>query len=575
MARKPARARATPHSRKKSAARDRAALSPDEQWAAELEQRLLDDSHPFQRAAIEDPGRRVSFLVGRGGGKTTALRARALIKMARIPRARIIYAATSRPEAERLNWESLKQLIDQLGARDDFAFNEGKLRCTCKRTGSTYELVGIDDKKEVNKYRGQPFNEVQVDETASHNPMLLEMFLDRAVGPRLGERKGCIVLAGTPGHMLSGRFYDATRKDSERHRPYAQRDDADFAKWIGWSSHAWSMLDVLALPGAATLYPALILNWEEALVEKAEQQWSDNNPIWMREYLGLWASDHTTSMYAYQARGEDGALFNRWMPYGERKLEGLPMLKAAIAALPRDRRDWLYGYGFDLGSRDPFALVIFAFSPSDSRRRFWHVFSFEKRRMHPRTIAELLIGPEAAAKALRGEVYTELGGVFGLTGWPVASAVDQAGLGDMILDELANVYGIKLKPAQKRDKPGAIEVFNGDLVDRRMFVLADSTLEQQLITLQWKPDEYGLPKEDKAVANHSADAATYIRTELGAMFTGASDPVDEAQEGDRHAAKAGPAPSKSDDRWGEAPISSKRGGEFNSLLRDSNFKHIG
>jgi hypothetical protein len=585
MGRKKSSAPAKPHSRKKSAARDVAALTLDEQWAAGVRDSLLADCHPWQRDAVLDPARRVSMLVGRGGGKTTVLRVRALIKMTSIPRARIIYAATSRPEAERLNWEPLKELIDQLGLRDEFTFNEGKLRCTCKRTGATYQLVGIDDKKEVNKYRGQPFNEVQVDETASHDTVLLEMFLDRAVGPRLGERNGCIVLAGTPGHILYGRFYDVTRKGSELHRPYRDRELPEFKNWIKWSSHAWNMLDVLALPNAAARYPALLLNWEAALVEKERQCWSDQNPIWMREYLGLWARDDTTSMYAYRARDEHGALFNRWEPLAGRKLEGVAQLEAAIAALPDlddERAEWFFGYGIDLGARDPFALNIAAFSPTDPRRHYYHVFSFERRRMHPRKIAELLIGPEAVATILRGDIPEEFGGLFGLTGWPIAIVADLAGLGETVIDALAEEYGIKIRAAEKKGKHGAIEVVNGDLVDQRASIMADTPLEEQMSSLQWKPDEYGHPKEDKAAANHSADSWTYIRTELGAMFSAAPPPADEpAEEGDR------PAPTKAEakakkraaptakDTWDDKPVRSKRkGGEFNALLQNSNFSHI-
>src|SRR5689334_20040977 len=164
-------------------------MSLDEQWAAGVRETLLADCHPWQRDAALDPARRVSLLVGRGGGKTTVKRVRALIKITSIKRARVLYAATSGPEAERLNWEPLKQLIDELGLRDEFTFRESDRVCTCKRTGGTYQLVGIDDKKEVNKWRGQPFDEVQVDEAASHDIKLLEVFLDRAIGPRLGERK--------------------------------------------------------------------------------------------------------------------------------------------------------------------------------------------------------------------------------------------------------------------------------------------------------------------------------------------------------------------------------------------------
>ena len=126
-------------------------MDVDHTWAFAIQQRLVEDCHPFQRDAVLDAALRVAILAGRGGGKTVVLRVRALCKMVAIPRARIIYAATSRPEAERLNWEPLKELIDQLGLRDEFTFNEGKLRCTCKRTGATYQLVGIDDKKEDRK----------------------------------------------------------------------------------------------------------------------------------------------------------------------------------------------------------------------------------------------------------------------------------------------------------------------------------------------------------------------------------------------------------------------------------------
>jgi len=564
-------------------------MSLDEQWAAGLRDRLLDDCHPYQRDAVLDDALRIGILAGRGGGKTVVLRVRALLKMIAKPRARIIYAATSRPEAERLNWEPLKELVDQLGVRDEFSFNEGKLRCTCKRTGATYQLVGIDDKKEVNKYRGQPFDEVQVDETASHDIALLELFLDRAVGPRLGERNGCIVLAGTPGHILRGRFYEATRKGSELHRPYALRDDPDYAGWIGWSSHAWNIQTVLALPNAASRYPAMVANWNAALLEKKRQVWGDKNPVWLREYLGLWASDHTTSMYAYQAHDEDGKLFNRWEPLDDLKLEPadwgdttktIQVLKRAIAALPKEHDDYLYGYGADLGSRDPFALTIKAFSPSDPWRRFFHVFSFERRRMYPAKIADLLIGPEAAELARRGQTY-EAGGLFGLTGWPVSAVADLAGLGEMILDELSKIYGIVFKAAVKKDKPGAIEVCNGDLVDGRAYVLGDSPLEEQLSTLQWKPDEYDQPKEDKAAANHSADSWTYIRADLGGMFSG----VPAAKEGEipprPQVGRPAKAPKKSQssttkiDNWGDAPVTAGRRGEYSGLLRDNDFKHIG
>lgn len=576
MARSKHPERAKPHARKKAEARDRLAMSPDEEWAENLSDQMLAACHPYQRDAVEDPSLRLSLLIGRGGGKTTTKRVRAVKKISRIRRARVAYVATSRPEAERLNWEPTIEMLDQLGELDNFEMTYSKMILTCKRTGGTYQFFGADDKAEVNKLRGQPFNEFQVDECASHDLTLFENMLDRAITARLGERHGCIVLGGTPGHVLRGRFYDVTRPGSDMHRPYRDRDDPMFKDWIKWSSHHWNMLDIMALPEAKQRYEALVLNWEAALVEKERQQWSDDNPIWMREYLGKWAADHTTSMYQYRAHVA-GKLFNRWEPFGNKKLEGLMQIKAAIAALPKDLTDPLFGYGIDLGSRDPFALNILAFSPDDKQRRFFHVFSFEKRRMYANEIAKLLIGDEAVSIAMQGGVYTELGGLFGITGWPPAIVADLAGLGETLIDELANIYGIRIKAAEKKGKYGAIELVNGDLVDGRMVIIGDTPLEEQFATLQWKPDEYGLLKEDRAAQNHSADSLTYIRTEIGAMFAAqaAEDKKGGSGSGTPSEAREKPGkpkpPPPKKDEWSDQPVRSRASGEFDSLLDQGAF----
>jgi hypothetical protein len=89
---------------------------------------------------------------------------------------------------------------------------------------------------------------------------------------------------------------------------------------------------------------------------------------------------------------------------------------------------------------------------------------------------------------------------------------DTAGLGDALVEELSNVYGLRVTPAKKKDKHDAIELFNGDLVDGRIKVLKGSSLEDQLLSLQWAIDDFGKLKESKAQANHSTDAAIYART---------------------------------------------------------------
>jgi hypothetical protein len=585
---------AKPHSRAKARARDVAAVDPDVAWAKGISDRLIADCHPYQVDAVLDPARRISMLAGRGGGKTTVFRVRALRKLTGRRRARVAYVATSRPEAERLNWEPTKELISQLGEMDNFDFAEQKMRLTCKRTGGTYQFFGADDKREINKLRGQPFDEFQPDEAASFDPVLLEDMIDRAVGPRLGERDGCIVIGGTPGHVLYGLFYDVTRPGSDQHRPYRERNDPAFKDWIGWSSHDWDLFDIMALPNAAKRYPAMAKNYADALLTKARKKWGDDNPIWLREYRRRWAADNTTTMYAYRAHDEHGAPFNQWDPLGwsaldwdayrsmefpEQATRAVTMARTAIAKVPRELQgELLFGFGMDLGARDPFALNVRAFSPSDPERRFWHVCSFDRRKMYARLIAELLIGPVAVAKVLRGETYDDedLGGLFRVTGWPVAIVADLAALGETIIDELQNVYGIKIKAAEKKGKFGAIEVVNGDFADRRAYILAGSELERQLSTLQWKPDEYGQPKEDRSARNDHADSDTYIRTEIGRMFAGVGEkPDDQAEAEDRKRSPSKkPAPPPPKDPWGDKPRGRRARGEFDSLMADDDFSGL-
>jgi hypothetical protein len=96
---------------------------------------------------------------------------------------------------------------------------------------------------------------------------------------------------------------------------------------------------------------------------------------------------------------------------------------------------------------------------------------------------------------------------------------DMTHIGGAVLDELLNVYGIRIAPAEQKTKNAAIEIFNGDLIDGRIKILKGSVLEEQVATLQWQPDEFGFLKSPKGVADHSADAAVYSKRLIGHLFS--------------------------------------------------------
>lgn len=495
------------------------------------EERVLDSAHAKQRQMILDPGRRVCALVGRGGGKTTGVRARYVRRLMGTPNARCLYVATTRSQAEEFMWAPLKDLLEKLEVAAKF--NETKLKCTILRNGSTLRLVGADNKRDIDKLRGQPFHEVWIDEAASYPTSLLENLIFRIIGPRLGDYGGMLGLVGTPSHILRGTFYDATRNGSEVSRAWADRDLEEFKDWLGWSCHKWSLKD-----GAEEI-PTMRRLWREAQIEKKANQWSDDNPVWRREFLGQWAADNADSVFAYRPHLEDGRAWNQWDP--ERDDRGFAILPPG---------DWNYVYGMDMGHSDPFALVVFAYDQKEKVLR--HVYEFGDRGMYAKTIAQKLIGFELDHEAVEG--------LYGITGYPIGNVADTAGLGGAILEELSQVYGLQVKAAEKKNKNDAIVGFNGDLVDGKVLILKGSKLEEQLQDLQWDTDDFGNVKENKSQRNDFTDAAIYARREIMALFGETSEPVVLAPRPGSRAALDAAIEERNEST-----------GEFDDLLTDGSF----
>lgn len=500
--------RAAPHERAQA---ERRVLSPDEKWAAKIRERILADCHPFQRDAVIDPSRRYSILVGRGGGKTTTFRARAALKMTGLRRAEILYLALTEDHALDLNWEPLQDMNEHYGL--ELRFNKSELTATCKRTGSKYMMGGMENDTYIEQFRGKSRDELQVDEAASQNNERLVKLTRRIVGPRLvkADRKGCIGLGGSAGHDLNGEFYDATRPGSLHHAPYRDRHKPGYEPKY-WSSHHWTNADVYELPNARELYTELFAQWEEALLEKHEAQWSDDNPIWMREYLAIWASDLTGRVFQYRPT------VHQWDPFKGEKLEGVPGLRLAIAELAAmGVKDLHFVVSADGGHADPFALNVLAFSPTDPRRRIWHVMFVERTGWYANMVADLTVGPESVARVLAHQPHEPLGGVLGVTNWPDAMVMDTDG---STLAELKNIYGLQFKKAdrERNAKKGKIELVNGEFHEERLFIIKNSPLEEQLGQLQWKEDINGQLKEDPRQANHSTDTLLYGRDEIAILF---------------------------------------------------------
>ena len=468
------------------------------------EERLLEQCHPKQRGFVEDPHRRVVALVGRGGGKTSGISARFARRMGGTRKAKCLYVATTRDQAIELMWEPLKNICKELNI--PARFHETKLRCEFTDTGSTLRLVGADDKRQIEKYRGMPFHEVWIDEAASYPLKLLEHLIKRIIAPRLGDYNGMLGLVGTPGHVLAGEFYEASRPGSPRNRPYEDRDKPEYANWVSWSLHKWTLAD------GAPYVPALARLWEEAKIVKEDEGWSDDNPVWLREYCGIWAADDTDHVYRYRIHNEEGQLWNQWDP----EIDTVTRL----AKFPEGIGEPCFCYGMDFGHTDPTAFNVFAYSMSDPKKRLFHMWGFSKREMFLRQIAEVLIGEDPndpdetdPTKHVKWPNHEKPGGLIGHTGWPHGSVADPKGLARGYIAELNKVYRIPVKLADQKSKFESIELTNGDFIDGRILILKGSELEEQLLGLQWAVDDLNQVKEDTRQRNDHCDTLIYARRE--------------------------------------------------------------
>lgn len=499
------------------------AYTPDE--IAVVDRRIRATCHPKQADFVFDPSSYLSLLTGRGAGKTTAGLMRLLRRSISTVDANCLFIAATREAAKRLVWRDLRRLLEKLHLRAKFS--EATLTVEL-RNGARIMLFGADDRKDVNKLRGLTYHEVVVDETASISDSILAELLDDVIGPRM---IGALALIGTPGKVLAGMFFDVTRPGSDQHRPWKDRDLAEYAEWIGWSSHAWTVRD-----GAAHGIAEMQIFLAKALEKKLQKGWSDTNPHWLREYEGQWVGDDSTLVYAFQPY-KDGRDWNVWDPERDRN---------GFAILPEAFTDWGFGIGVDVGFKDAMAIEVYAFAYSDPSRTLYHVFEVYRQRLYAKAIAQLLIGD-----ALDHDAY---GGIIGAIGWPVAMVGDFAGSGGALLTELSEVYGISITAADKpyKYKGNSIELTNSMLHEGQIKLLKDSGVATEMSTLQWVVDQYGKRTENKAQNNHGSDATLYLRDAIASLLPNAGALQDETRGKGQRPRDADPPPRQLEPERGDA-----------------------
>jgi len=408
-------------------------VAPPKQQATarvqETEYRFMKELFPEQVAFVNDDSKRVAALCTRRAGKTTALVYKAIRTCLRFPGALIPYIALSRDHARDLFWAPLKELNARYGF--GFTFNETQLAATAPN-GCRIILLGASKTDDIERLRGPKYPLVMLDEAASFGTHI-ETLIISIVGPALRDLGGQMVMTGTPGSICAGFFYEVTSG--------AKRN---------WSVHNWSLLNNPHLPDDA----------KDLELIREEEGLSEEDPRYIREYLGKWVQDNESLVYRYSA---------------ERNLFEL---------LP-EREEWMHVLGIDLGTIDSTAFSIGAFSLQDLNYYVLQTHAHQKMAVYE--IAEYI-------KKL-DETYEF-----------VAKVADTGGLGKMVVQELNQRHALNVQPAEKKSKFDFIEHMNSDFLLGRIKIRSGDELCNEYQRLIWDSDRKG---EHPNRPNHRADATLY------------------------------------------------------------------
>lgn len=404
----------------------------------------------------DDKGRRKAVLGSRRAGKTEMWARILTMNGMQHPRSLQRVWSHARLRAKELLWDQFRYLHGRHGIAVQTNETELSVRFP---NDAVIRLVGADKDKEVQKKRGDKTLYEVLLEVQSWDQMLLKKTVEDVVSPSLFDLDGTVCLEGTPGPIPVGYWFevsggeDAARTWNSVHRPE-------------WRVHRWTMLDNPFLADARR-------KLEE---EKKSRRWTDDNPTYVREYLGRWVRDDGSLYYPFdELRNTYDP--ERIKPYG---------------------KGWTHALGWDLGSRDDMAVVIWGWHEHDPN--VYEVFSWKK----PGALADEVM-------SVIDRVETGLG--LNL----IEQVADTGGGGKMYVEEVMSRYTRRFTAAKKTQKAEHARLFGDDLRTGHIKLVRGGPYAMEIAALlrdpDWDPNnllEYpGPPEEDPRCANHLSDAGLY------------------------------------------------------------------
>lgn len=447
--------------------------------------------HPKQAAFFTSSAKRRATRKTRRAGATSGGCRELLARCLEHAGYRATYVATTRGEARQRAWESdtrsgLVDLVRHHGTAVAGGSVEAYTICGVTvevraaelalsfSNGSRVDLFGADDERAIHKQRGLAKHLYWVDEAQDFR--YLGEFYRAVVAPSLADYDGECWLTGTPSRDLAGMFYEVTRDD----QPLP-----------GWEVHAFAQVD----------NPHFGATPEERWARAAESArrengWSEEDPDFQREYLGRWVASDARWVYAVHG------VPAHQLVYAPQRLaaDGFLDLRAAMRDLPgaSEGRDYFVAMGCDLGTKDDFAVVLWAWSLRDPV--LYELGAWKRPGLDYDEMAAYLVA--ARRQVVIGTVVADAGG----GGKPAVMGWSK---------KWADRYQVPIIEATKPNKEVAINQLNADLRTGRIRLRDGSPLLREWLAHRWAPKRSatGRQVEDPATPNHCADAALYAHRE--------------------------------------------------------------
>ena len=397
---------------------------------------------PEQLAFIEDPNDRKTLVCSRRSGKTQGCAYHLVQTCLENPYAECLYITLSRTSAKRILWRKLLQIDREFNLNLHFQQQE---LVVAFPNGSIIYLSGAKDPWEAEKFRGQAFHLVYIDEAQSFKKYIYDVIND-VIEPTLVDFGGTLCITGTPNATCKGLLHDAFHHAKG---------------FVGWSSHKWDMYANIKLPQVVSGKKTV----DQILADiRKKKGVTERDPGYRREYLGEWVKSNKELVYKYCSTKN----------YYSRAL---------IDISPQ----WSYVLGVDLGWDDATAFVVLGYSPDSP-----HLYVVEEYKS-----AKMDIGQVA-------DKINELEGRYRFKD----KIIDAGALGKQITESLSRMYKISLKAAIKTRKLEYIELVNDHLRTGKIKIRSETELVEEMELLQWDMSSQK-PREDDKYENHLCDAFLY------------------------------------------------------------------